>query len=155
MTTPVVFNWLMQGYIFYLIAYGLLPLVILTTKKFLETNDLRYALVNGIILSIAMAIPTFILIYPLLGFLFVLFESRGCLKIIRRGLVLTAISLSIWLLIMLSFFTSRTAMLSFYQGNYFDVMVSQFYHFSSLIDPIRLWGSTFNYPFETYFPKKI
>jgi hypothetical protein len=155
MTTAVVFNWLMQGYIFYLIAYDLLPLMILTTKKFLETNDLRYALINGIMLSIAMAQPTFILIYPLLGFLFVLFESRGCLKIIRRGLVLTAISLSIWLLTALSFFTSRTAALSFYQGDYFNVMVSQFNHFSSLIDPIRLWGSTFNYQFETYFPKEL
>ena len=154
MTTAVVFNWLMQGYIFYLIAYDLLPLMILTTKKFLETNDLRYALINGIILSIAMAIPTFILIYPL-GFLFVLFESRGCLKIIRRGLVLTAITLSVWLLTTLSFFTSRTAALSFYQGSYFNVMVSQFSHFSSLIDPIRLWGSTFNYQFETYFPKEL
>jgi|GEM_PF-1659657 hypothetical protein len=155
MTTAVVFNWLMQGYIFYLIAYDLLPLMILTTKKFLETNDLRYALINGIILSIAMAQPASILIYPLLGFLFVLFESRGCLKIIRRGLVLTAISLSIWLLTALSFLTSRTVALSFYQGNYFSVMVSQFYHFSSLIDPIRLWGSTFNYQFETYFPKEL
>ncbi len=155
MSTAVVFDWLMQGYVYYLIAYLLLPLLILTTKRFLETNDLRYALINGIMLSIAMAQPTFILIYPLLGFLFVLFESRGCLKIIRRGIVLTAISLSIWFLTALSFFTSRTAALSFYQGNYFDVMLSQFNHFSSLIDPIRLWGSTFNYQFETYFPKQL
>ena len=155
MTTGVVFNWLMQGYIFYLMAYALLPLMILTTKKFLETNDLRYALINGIILSIAMAQPASILIYPLLGFLFVLFESRGCLKIVRRGLILTAISLSIWVLTALSFFTSRMGALSFYHGSYLNVMVSQFSHLSSLIDPIRLWGSTFNYQFETYFPKEL
>ena len=155
MTTAVVFNWLMQGYIFYLIAYGLLPLMILTTKKFLETNDLRYALIDGIILSIAMAQPASILIYPLSGFLFVLFESRGCLKIIRRGLILISISLSIWVLTALSFFTSRTAGLSFYQGSYFGAMVDQFSNFSSLINPIRLWGSTFNYQFETYFPKEL
>ncbi len=155
MTTAVVFNWLMQGYIFYLIAYDLLPLMILTTKKFLETNDLRYALINGITLSIAMAQPAAILVYPVLIFLFVLFESRGCLKIIRRGLVLVAITLSVWLLTALSFLISRTSALSFYQGNYFNVMISQFSNLSSLINPIRLWGSTFNYQFETYFPKEL
>ena len=28
-------------------------------------------------------------------------------------------------------------------------------NFSSLINPIRLWGSTYNYQFETYFPKEL
>ena len=157
MTTAVVFNWLMFGWIFYLIAYDLLPLMILVTKKFLETNDVRYALINGLILAVATTQPTFILIYPLFGFLFVLFESRGCLKIIRRGLFLTAISLSVWFLTALSFFTSynNTSTSSFYQGDFFLVILSQFNHLSFLLNPIRLWGSTFNYQFETYFPKEI
>ncbi len=157
MTTPVVFNWLMVGWIYYLIAYGLLPLMILSTKKFLETNDVRYALINGIILSVATAQPTFILVFPLLGFLFVLFESRGNPKIILRGLILTFVSLSVWFLTSLSFFTSynNTGTFSFYQGNYFSVIQAQFGHLSSLVNPIRLWGSTFNYQFETYFPKEL
>lgn len=157
MTTAVVFNWLMFGWVYYLIAYDLLPLMILTTKKFLETNDLRYALINGIILSIAMEQPTFILIYPLFGFIFVILESRFNLKTILKGLLLTVISLSIWLLTALSFFASynNPATLSFYQGDYFNVILAQFGHFSSLINPIRLWGSTFNYQFETYFPKEL
>jgi hypothetical protein len=157
MTTPVVFNWLMFGYIFYLIAYGLLPLAILFTKKFLETNDLRYALINGIMLSIVMAQPTFILVYPPLGLLFVLFESRGNLKIILRGLKLGVISLSVWFLTALSFFTSYNHVdtLSFYYGGYYNAMLAQFGHLSSPINPIRLWGSTFNYQFETYFPNEL
>ena len=157
MTTAVVFNWLIFGWVYYLIAYALLPLMIITTKKFLETNDLRYALINGIILSIAMAQPTFILIYPLLGFIFVIFESRFNLKTILKGLLFTVISLSIWLLTALSFFTSynNAGTFSFYQGNYFLAMLSQFSHLSSLLNPMRLWGSTFNYQFETYFPKDL
>jgi hypothetical protein len=157
MTTAVVFNWLMFGWIYYLIAYDLLPLMILATKKFLETNDLRYALINGIILSIALSQPTFILIYPLLGFLFVIFESKFNLKMILKGLLLTVISLSICLLTVLSFFTSYNSAgtFSFYQGDFFHATLAQFSHLSSLLNPVRLWGSTWNYQFETYFPKEI
>ena len=155
MTTAVVFDWLMFGWIFYLIAYVLMPLMIIVTKKFIETNDLRYALLNGVILAIAVAQPTFILIYPLLGFIFVIFESKGNLKTILRGVKLTLVTLLIWFLSVLSFFTSSTATLSFYQGSYFNSILTIFYHLSPLINPIRLWGSTYNYQFETYFPKEL
>ena len=157
MTTAVVFNWLMFGWIYYLIAYDLLPLMILATKKFIETNDMRYALINGLILSVATTQPTFILVYPLLGFLFVLFESRGCLKIIQRGLVLTAISLAFWFLTIIPFFASSNTAgtFSFYYGDYFGVIQAQFGNLSHLLNPIRLWGSTVNYQFETYFPKPL
>ena len=42
MTTAVVFDWLMFGWIYYLIAYALLPLMILVTKKILR--DKRFTL---------------------------------------------------------------------------------------------------------------
>jgi len=156
MTTPVVFDWLMFGWIYYLIAYDLLPLMILATKKFLETNDLRYVLINAIILMLAFGQPTFILFYPLLGFLFVLFESKASLKIVLRGLIFVICSLSIYFLTALSFLTSiNKGTFSFYQGSYFGVTLAQFNHLGSIIDPIRLWGSTFNYQFETYFPKDL
>jgi hypothetical protein len=157
MTTAVVFNWLVFGYIYFLIAYDLLPLIILATKKFIETNDLRYALINGIILSVATAQIAFLPVYLLLGFLFVIFESRGNPKIILRGLILAAISLSVWVLTALCFFTSynQTIAVSFFNGSYFPATLAQFEHFSLLLNPIRLWGSTFNYQFETYFPKEL
>lgn len=157
MTTAVVFNWLMFGWIYYLVAYGLIPLMIIITKKFLATNDYRYALLNGIILSVATSQPTFLLIFPLLGILFVIFESKGNLRTILRGFKYTLVTLSIWLLTVISFFTSRnnSATLSFYQSDFFNTLAAQFRHLSSPIDPVRLWGSTFNYQFETYFPKEL
>lgn len=157
MTTAVVFNWLMFGWIYYIIAYDLMPLMIIVTKKFIETNDFRYALINGLILSAATTQPTFLLVFPLLGILFVIFEYRGNLKTILRGFKFTLITLLIWFIATLSFFTSRSisATLSFYQSDFFYTLVAQFQHLSSLIDPIRLWGSTFNYQFETYFPKGL
>jgi hypothetical protein len=156
MTTPVVFNWLMFGWIYYLLAYALLPLMILVTKKFLEANDVRYILINAIILGLAFEQPTFILFYPLLGFIFVLFESKANLKIVLRGFIFIIGSLSIYLLTALNFFTSINAgTFSFYQGSYYGVILAQFNHLGSIINPIRLWGSTFNYQFETYFPKDL
>ena len=157
MTTAVVFDWLMFGWISYLIAYDLLPLMILTTKKFLETSDVRYALINGIILALALEQPTFILVYPLLGFLFAVFESRGDLKIILRGLILTVVSLSVWFLTALSFFTSYNNVGTFapYLGSLFAGQLAMFGHLSPLLNPIRLWGSMRSYQFETYFPKEL
>lgn len=157
MSTAVVFNWLMLGWIFYLSAYNLLPLFILFTKRFVETNDLRYALINGLILAVATIQPTFILVFPLLGFLFVLFESKGCLSIIRRGFTFSLISMSVWFLTALTFFTSHTTgeTLSFYYGDYFNAILWQFKNFSTLINPIRLWGSTINFQFGTYFPQEL
>jgi hypothetical protein len=157
MTTPLVFNWLMFGFIYYLIAYDLLPLMILATKKFLETSDIRYALVNAIILFFAFEQPTFILVYPSVSFLFAIFESRANPKIILKGLVFIVGSLAIYLLTALSFFTSinGAGTFSFYLGSYYGVIEAQFRHLSSMLNPIRLWGSTFNFQFETYFPKEI
>jgi len=157
MTTAVVFNWLMFGWIYYIIAYDLLPLMILASKKFLETSDVRYILINAIILLFAFEQPSFILVYPLLGFLFVIFESRVNPKIMLKGLIFIVSSVALYLLTALSFFTSTnsTATFSFYQGSYYNVIVAQFTNLSTILNPIRLWGSTFNYQFETYFPKEI
>ena len=157
MSTPVVFNWLMFGWIFYLIAYDLLPLFILFTKKFIETNEYRYALINGLILAVATIQPTFILVFPLVGSLFVVFESNGSFAIIRRGIALSLVSLSVWVLTALSFFTSVSMgeTISFYYGDYFSAIMWQFKNFSNLLNPIRLWGSTMNFQFGTYYPTEI
>ena len=157
MSTPVVFNWLMFGWIFYLLAYDLSPLFILFTKKFIETNDYRYALTNGLVLAVATIQPTFILVFPLFGFLFVLFESKSSLIIIRRGIAISLVSLSVWALTALSFFTSisKGETISFYYGDYFNTIMWQFKNFSNLLNPIRLWGSTMNFQFGTYYPAEI
>lgn len=154
MTTAIVFNWLMFGWIYYLIAYDLLPLMILATKKFLEKSDLRYLLLNALIFALAFEQPSFILIYPLFGFIFTIFESRAKPKILVKGIFFILGSMLIYFLISLSFFlsfsNSRTS--SFYQGDYYHAIFYQFTNLSSIVNPIRLWGSTFNYQFETYFP---
>lgn len=156
MATPLVFNWLTFGFIYYLIAYDLLPIMILITRKYLENSDLRYALINGVIFSVVLEQATFIVLYPLLWILFVLFESRGKPKIILRGLFFTFVSLSVWFLTALSFFTTfNKETFSFYQGSFFGVINAQYSHLSSLLNPIRLWGSTYNFQFETYFPKEL
>jgi hypothetical protein len=154
MTTAIVFNWLMFGWIYYLIAYDLLPVMILVTKKFLEKSDLRYLLLNALIFALAFEQPSFILIYPLFGFIFTIFESRTNPKILLKGVLFIMGSLMIYFLISLSFFLSFNSshVSSFYQGNYYHAIFFQFTNLSSILNPIRLWGSTFNYQFETYFP---
>ena len=152
MTTPIMFDWLMFGWFYYIIAYDLLPIIILVTKRYLETKQIRYALIAGLILSIAMSTPATLLIYPTLMLVFVLFESKKDKKVMIRGLVCILVSVFIWMITSLSFFVSYLNTISFYQGNFFNVIVAQFHHFSNIANVIRLWGSTFNYQFETYYP---
>ncbi len=157
MTTAVVFNWLMFGWLYYIFGYDLLPLMILSIKKFLDGNGFKYVLCGGLILSIACSQPAFILVYPPLAFIFVLLESKFNIKKILAGLLLIAVSIGIWLLTAISFFVSlnNTETLSFFQGSYFNAIVAQFNHLSLIINPVRLWGSTFNFQFETYFPQQF
>jgi hypothetical protein len=67
------------------------------------------------------------------------------------------VSVGIWLSTILSFFVSynNAGTVSFYQGNFVDLQYSQFFHLGFLTDSIRLWGSTFNYQFGTYFPTQL
>ncbi len=153
MSTPVVFNWLMFGWFYYLIAYAFLPLMILFTKKFIETNNLCYALANGLVLSIATQQPTFVLIYPIFCFLFILFESNRSINLIKSGIKLIIISLSVWSINILSFFVSQSnEKLTIFSGYLFEPTKEQFRNFYTILNPIRLWGSTYNFQFETYFP---
>jgi len=157
MTTPMVFNWLLFGWTIYIIAYDFLPLTILAAKRFLRTNELRYALVGGILTSIAFEQPAFLLVYPLAVLLFAVFEWRAHPKAILRAFVFILVSLLIWLLSFLYFFNSffNAATLSFYKGAFFGVLEAQYSHLLFLTNPIRLWGSNYNYQFETYFPSSL
>jgi hypothetical protein len=157
MTTPILFNWLIFGSIFYIIGYDLLPFSIFLTKKFLDTNNFRYALVNGLVLAVVLYEPTLILIYPTLSFIFVLFECRAKLKAIIRGLGFILVSILVWVLSALTFFVSYNngGTLSFYQGEFLSATVTQFLNLTAIINPMRFWGGTFNKQFETFFPQSL
>jgi hypothetical protein len=156
MTTAVLFDWLMFGWIYYLIGYALLPIMILATKKFLETSDIRFVVINAFVIFFGLGQPTYILVYPLLCFLFVLFESKANLKIILKGFLFIVGSSILYLLTALNvFLTLHSDSFTLYYGNYFGILIAQFQYLSPILNPIRLWGSTFAYQFETYFPKDL
>jgi hypothetical protein len=155
MTTAVVFDFLMFGWYYYMISYLLLPLMLLITKKYLETYDIRYLLINGIVLSVALVQPAYILVYPLLGAMFILFKSKGHLKVLGRGLIFTVGSYLIWFMLSLRYFlTSGSTSTLVYNSGVLVSIQDQATHLIP-INVIRLWGSTWNHQFETYFPKEL
>jgi hypothetical protein len=156
MTTAVLFDWLMFGWIYYLIGYALLPLMILVIKRFLETNDKKLIIANALIFVFGLQQPTYVLVYPLLAFLFVVFESKLNLRLILKGVLFIFYSSMLYILTALGFFlTLNSSSFTFYYGNYFVILQAQFQYLSPILNPIRLWGSTFAYQFETYFPKEL
>jgi hypothetical protein len=157
MTTAVVFDWLLFGWIFFLIAYSLLPLMILTTIKFMSTNDYRYLLISGLIMSAALAQPAFILIYPLTCLLVVLFESALIRQRLYRGLLCLLGSIMIWFLSTLRLFTmfGRPGVFTIYNESSLDAIKAAFSNLNLLYNSIRFWGNTWNQQFEIYFPIEL
>jgi hypothetical protein len=157
MTTAVVFDWLIFGWIYFLMGYALLPLSILITAKYLKTSDVRYMLANGLIVSVALAQPSFIVIYPVITLIFVLFMSWRNHSLLMKGLFYTMFSLGIWLLTMMRFFVSYAKMGVFavYNNDLMGAIVAQFSNLEVPSNLLRFWGSTWNYQFETYFPKEL
>ena len=157
MTSPVVFNWLLSGWVYFLIGYALLPLTILATTKFLETKDFRYLLINGLIMSVALAQPAFVLIYPFVCFLVTLLESLGNIKKFLNGVLYILGSVSIWLLTTLRFFVSysKTGLFTVYNANNMNAIKAFFSNLVIFSNAVRFWGSTYSIQFETYFPKSL
>jgi hypothetical protein len=157
MSSAVAFDWLMIGWIYYLIGYALFPVMILFSKKYVETNQISFALINGLILAVVASQPGFLLVYPTVGFLFVLFQSKTLLSGIKKGLALISISMSVWFLSALSFFSSylNAETFSFYQSDYFNAILHQYANLSNAFNAMRLWGATYNFQFETYYPQSV
>ncbi len=151
MTTALVFDYLMFGWTYNMISYDLLPLFILITKKGLETGALRYALAGGIILALALMYPQAAIFYiPVLA-LIVIFVAGTNFKIILKGLLHSIITLGIGALSYTYFFTSYTGIFYSFSSD----VVSAINENLTLANVARFWGSTYNYQFETYFPKSL
>jgi len=158
MTTPIVFDWVMFGWLNYLIPYALFPLIILATMKFLETNKLRYVLLTGLLFSLAFSMQiAYILVYPISLIIFSLFEGKANFRIFLRGFECAVLSTAIWSMTVLGEFAAITSstISSYYHGEYFLIILNEFSRLRTFLNPLRLWGSTVNFQFESFFPKQL
>jgi hypothetical protein len=156
MSTPITFNLLMFGWIYYLLEYSFLPIYILLFMKTLNEKKIRYSFLSGLILAI-IAQPLFVLIYIVVTIVFLAFnlKKNSFILFLKNTLIvfaiyaienLSVIQNSLFMHNLASFFSSKA---------YASAEIAQFSNLGSFLNVIRLWGSNWNLWFETYYPAKF
>ena len=152
LTTPLVFNYSIMGWIFLLWLMALLPFFLLAFRNSIETGKTRYALLAGLIFALAMFQSQAVVWFPLLMFTFLPpHRSRHHLfNFVRSFVIVMMVAVLLhanWVLpLIFSPDQEITRVVSGYD-------ISRFESRLSYLNMIRLWGGLFNYQFETAFPK--
>lgn len=155
--SPIFFNYALMGWLFVLLALALLPLVVYLYLLAVETNQLRYALITAIIISVAMLQSQSIIWFPLvlLIILLIKFIKNESPKIaLKMFIIILAVFalLNIYWLPGLLLFPDRNLTNS-------DLVTSSISLGTtarlSSANILRLWGSLFNYQFESSYPPAL
>lgn len=155
MTSPVVFDYSAFGWQFVLIGFALMPFSLMRFEVAIESPSLLKTFAIGLIYSMAVALATQNLVWYPLGFLLLAGTfvrstrqmKNAAVTILGAGLVVVLLNLS-WLIpfaLNPDPYLVSTASAS-------EAPVGQ--RLNNL-DLLRLWGSLFNYQFETAFPREL
>lgn len=150
-TTPIFFNYAIMGWQYVLLSIGLLPFALMTFTKSIKEQKISYAILTGLLFWVATIQSQSLIWYPICFVLLSLFivSSRRegiyvikSLTIIFLIIFLMSMSWVVPLLLQSNGITSWSASQS-------DVPLGQRL---SYINFIRLWGSLYNYQYESSFP---
>ena len=160
MLTPIMFDWLIFGWIYYMLAYDLLPLFLVACMLFLRTRKIRYIVGGGLILSFALEQPDFIVVYLPIALVFILFQPENLATRLRMGIAYIAGATALSAATFAQFFdivlTNSNSTIGYYVHKGSNIVhLVQYQNLASVINPLRLWGGTFNFQFESFFPRGL
>lgn len=153
MTTPLVFNYSIMGWIFVLLVMIIIPFFLLAFKLSVEKEKIGYSIIAGLLFAIALLQSQAIFWFPLLmviSFPFLVSSKRQFLIFLRSFLIVTFIAVLLhanWIL-PLGFSLDKEVVRTV---SAFDI--GRFETRLSFINMFRLWGGLFNYQFETAYSK--
>ena len=155
--SPLTFNYILMGWIYVLIALSLFPLITMFFIKSVKEQKVSYALIAGILLSIALVQSQSIVWVPIIlaTLSIVLIESLTTLYTYTKTFLITIFSALLlhlfWILPMITAIDPNVI------GN--NIVTSGVSVGTSakmsLVNSLRLWGSLFNYQFEYSYPKLL
>ena len=161
MSTPIVFNYICLGFVYRLLAFGILPLYLIFTDKSLKLGDNGNIVIAGLLASIMyLDLPSIALVWLTTLILSVLNVILGLyigfLKLLKTVIFIALISFSLhlyWILpaVYQLIVISPSTVLP-------EPSLQRIIDINSRLSPfniIRMWGSTFNYQFETVFNEQI
>jgi hypothetical protein len=163
MTSPPFFDRLMNGGPAYLTAYSLLPLfALLVGRAFRAATKERliyYSLASGLIINLVIANPSFLIPYFLAAlFVLVLPDEATWRRRLRNGILaslIAAATLVPFILVNLYSLNFSPSGIAFFAGQFVQggagAMFWQYIFSSQFANVIRLWGSAFNFNFESFY----
>jgi len=150
-TTPLFFNYSVMGWQFVLLALGLFPLALMNYELSIRTNKLRYAIITGLIYSLAVLQSQAIIWYPLAFIILSVFITSSkvdLLKCLKFLIIIFLIFLAIHICWILPLLFSKSSVIAQAVSQY---DISRFASRLNMLNLLRLWGSLFNYQYESAF----
>lgn len=157
-TMPVFFNYTVMGWCFVLFSVGVvLPVTVILFIRAVEENNIRYALIAGLLYALAILQSQSLVWYPMVfsALFFFLVKSRSSfLAYLRTFCIIVGIALALhstwWPNLLINqdpgVMNSDLVLDSVSQG-----MRSRL----SFVNILRGWGSLFNQPYELSYPQSI
>ena len=153
-TTPIFFNYSLMGWIFVLLTLALLPLFVVAVEKYLETGKFKYGFFATLVFSIAVLQSQTLIWYPLV-FIMLVFSNSTDWSEFRQGIkkflivMVEFLLLNCYWLLPLLFLPDK----AIFDSSLVSSIISQGTSARLTVENVfRLWGSLFNYQFESSFP---
>jgi hypothetical protein len=153
--TPVFFNYALMGWVYVLLSLALLPLFIYLFLRAIDEEKYSYALLSSVVFSIAVLQSQTLIWYPLALLFVIIGYCRGSKQIwlgIKYFFLILAAFVALnlyWLPSLLLLPDKGVTGSTLVWGA--DSIGTSYRLFSSNI--MKLWGSLFNYQFETSYSK--
>ncbi len=154
-TTPLFFNYAIMGWQHVLLSLALLPFALITFTKSIKEQKVHYAIITGFLYLIAFWQSQSLIWYPLAFILLSFFIVRSPRELIStiKSLVIIFLILFLmniqWLLPLL---IDPSKVISQAVSHY---DIARFALRLSNINLLRLWGSLYNYQYESAFPSSL
>lgn len=154
-TTPLFFDYTIFGWHFVLFTMCTLPFVVKYFIKAVRENSIRYTIITGIIFAISFVQSQVIVWFPLVFFIFALYlvdDKKSLITYIKTvsTIFLLFIFLNLHTLLNLFLIPDKAISGSDYINAGASLGTVAFFY---PLNVIRLWGSLFNYQYETIIGK--
>lgn len=155
MTTPVVFNYAIMGWIFVLWVIALIPFFIFHFEQAVQKNSTKSALVSGIIFSLAIFQSQALFWFPLIVLVslpFIIKSKKHLVSLVKTSVIVGVAAFATHANWILPLLVSPDVQIS-KAVSILDAV--RFEHRLGFTNAIRLWGSLYNQPYETVYSKVL
>lgn len=156
-TMPFFFNYAAMGWVFVLLAMGILPISLIFFIRSVKEEKISYSIITGILYFLAMVQSQSIIWFPIVFFLFSIYlvhDKKSFYAYTKSLLIILFIFLGLntfwWLPL---FFSERSGTLNTSLGGS-SISLGTWVKLNP-VNILKGWGSLFNYQYETTYPKAL